>query len=179
MFDFIKSPIAGVFEIILPCHEDARGSFSKVFHHTTFQEQGIDFHLQESYFSRSAKDVIRGMHFQLPPYQHHKVVYCPHGAIMDVALDLRRQSPTYGQFFSAELSAENPKALFIPEGCAHGFKSLTEDAMTVYLVSSEYQRDADTGLLWNSFGLDWQCAHPVLSGRDRSFQAFDDFESPF
>ena len=179
MFDFIKSPIAGVYEIILPCHEDMRGSFSKVFHNTNFQEQGIDFHLRESYFSRSAKNVVRGMHFQLPPYQHHKVVYCPHGAIMDVALDLRRQSPTYGQFFSAELSAENHKALFIPEGCAHGFKSLTDDAMTVYLVSSEYQRDADTGLLWNSFGLDWQCANPIMSDRDCSFQTFGTFESPF
>lgn len=179
MFDFIKSPIAGVYEIILPCHEDMRGAFSKVFQDSIFQTQGIDFKLRESYFSRSAKDVIRGMHFQLPPYQHHKVVYCPHGAIMDVALDLRRQSPTYGQFFSAELSEHNHKALFIPEGCAHGFKSLTDDAMTVYLVSSEYQRDADTGLLWNSFGMDWQCTHPITSERDCSFQTFDTFKSPF
>lgn len=179
MFDFIKTPIDDVWEIVLPCHEDARGGFSKAFHNTSFREHGIDFRLRESYFSCSVKDVIRGMHFQLPPYQHHKLVYCPHGVIMDVALDLRRQSSTYGQFFSTELSAVNHRALFIPEGCAHGFKSLSDDAMTVYLVSSEYQRDADTGLLWNSFGLDWQCANPILSDRDRSFQAYDIFESPF
>ncbi|HET8573391.1 MAG TPA: dTDP-4-dehydrorhamnose 3,5-epimerase family protein [Edaphocola sp.] len=179
MFDFIKTPIDGVWEIILPYHEDVRGGFSKVFHNALFQGKGIDFILRESYFSRSAKDVIRGMHFQLPPYQHHKIVYCPHGAIMDVALDLRRQSPSYGRFFNTELSAENHKALFIPEGCAHGFRSLSDQAMTVYLVSSEYQPEADTGLLWNSFGLDWQCSAPILSDRDRSFQAFGTVEPPF
>ncbi len=119
------------------------------------------------------------MHFQLPPHQHSKIVFCPHGAILDVIVDLRRDSPTYGQHFAEELSAANHKAYFIPEGCAHGFKALTEDAMTYYLVSSEYNKDADTGIAYNSFGFDWGVASPIISERDKTFPALGAWESPF
>lgn len=179
MFEFIKTPIDKVFELTLPCFEDDRGSFTKVFQDSTCRNSGIDFKIKESYYSLSKKDVIRGMHFQLPPFQHHKIVFCPQGSILDVVVDLRKTSATYGQYFSAILSAANHKGLFLPEGCAHGFKSLAEDTLTIYLVSSEYQEDADAGILWNSFGLDWECSDPVISERDQFFQPLSDFHTPF
>ena len=165
--------------IELPQFTDARGSFIKTFHATLLKEAGISFELKESYFSVSKKEVIRGMHFQLPPHQHSKIVFCPQGAIMDVIIDLRRNSPTYGQFEMQELSAENHRAFYIPEGFAHGFKALTADAMTYYLVSSEYSQAHDMGIRYDSIGIDWQVDHPILSARDLSFPALKDFESPF
>lgn len=163
----------------LPSFKDMRGSFVKTFNDTLFQSWGIQFQLKESYFSTSELNVIRGMHFQLPPQQHAKIVFCPIGAILDVALDLRKESPTYGQCFSQILSGENHKAFYIPEGFAHGFKSLSSGSLTYYLVSSEYHPASDTGIAFNSFGFDWESANPILSDRDAQFISFDQFESPF
>ena len=165
--------------ITLPAPADDRGIFVKTFHDNTLKASGIDFTLRESYFSTSKKDVIRGMHFQTPPYQHAKMVFCPHGAILDVIIDLRKDSATYGQYITQELSLENHKALYIPAGFAHGFKALTEGAITYYLVSSEYSKDNDTGILYNSFGFDWQVANPIISQRDLSFQTLSELQTPF
>src|ERR1700744_2488279 len=129
---FEPLPLEGAFLITLPAPTDNRGTFIKTFHDTTLQNAGINFKLKESYFSLSKKDVIRGMHFQTPPHHHSKIVFCPYGAILDVIVDLRRNSPTYGLHYAHELSAENCQAFYIPEGFAHGFKALTEDAMTYY-----------------------------------------------
>ena len=172
-------PLAGAFIITLPASEDARGTFVKIYSETLFRQAGIDFTLRESYFSFSNKDVIRGMHFQLPPHQHSKIVYCPEGAILDVIIDLRKASPTYRQHYAHELSAENHKAVFIPEGFAHGFKSLTDNSLTCYLVSSEYDKAHDTGIRYDSIGFDWKVEGPILSARDLSFVGLGDFESPF
>lgn len=169
----------GAFVMDLPAFFDDRGSFVKTFHDSTLKEYGINFELKESYFSWSKKDVIRGMHFQLPPHHHAKIVFCPQGAIMDVIVDLRKDSDTYGQFFEQELSADNHKAYYIPKGFAHGFKALTDDAITYYLVSSEYSKEHDTGILYNSFGYDWGVAEPVISERDKSFPKLEDWESVF
>ena len=158
---------------------DDRGEFVKCFHDTTLKSAGVDFLLQESYFSISHKNVIRGLHFQLPPHQHAKIVYCPQGAILDVLMDLRKDSSTFGQCHAEVLSAENHCALYIPEGFAHGFKSLTDGSMTAYLVSSEYHKDSDTGLRWDSVGFDWGLEHPIVSPRDASLPRFADFDSPF
>jgi dTDP-4-dehydrorhamnose 3,5-epimerase len=163
----------------LPHFTDHRGSFTKAFHEDSLWEKGISFTLRESYFSCSAKGVIRGMHFQTPPAQHAKIVFCPVGGILDVILDLRKASPTYGQAFSAELTAENHLALYIPEGFAHGFKALTEGAMTYYLVSSVHSPDHDAGIRWDSFGFNWEVETPVLSDRDKGFGTLADFRSPF
>lgn len=179
MFNFNKTSLDNVFEITFPSFKDERGGFTKVFQDSLWKNEGIDFCLKESYFSLSAKDVIRGMHFQLPPYQHQKIVYCPQGSILDVAVDLRKNSSNFGRYFSTILSAENHKGLYIPEGFAHGFKSLENDSITVYLVSSEYKKESDTGILWNSFGMEWDCSQPILSERDKSFPALSDFENPF
>ncbi len=179
MFQFDPLPLTGAYLITLPAFHDDRGIFSKTFQASLFEQARIPFELKESYFSVSNQDVIRGMHFQLPPHQHAKVVFCPSGCIWDVIIDLRKDSPTYGQHYGAELSEHNHKAYYIPEGFAHGFKALCDQAITYYLVSSEYHRESDTGILFNSFGMDWQCSQPVISDRDLSFPALEDFESPF
>lgn len=158
---------------------DHRGAFVKTFHATELLELGITFEMKESYYSISKKNVIRGMHFQLPPHQHAKIVFCPYGAILDVAIDLRKDSPHYGTCFSTELSAENHKAFYIPEGFAHGFKSLTEGAITQYFVSSVYHANADTGIAYNSIDFDWGITNALLSERDQSFVKFENFKSPF
>ena len=165
--------------ITLPSSQDARGVFVKTFHDALFRKAGIEFLLRESYFSFSKQDVIRGMHFQLPPHQHSKIVYCPQGAIQDVIVDLRKSSFTYGQYFTSELSAANNRACYIPEGFAHGFRSLTDDALTCYLVSSEYDKTHDTGLRYDSIGFDWGVDAPTVSERDLSFGRLEDFDSPF
>ncbi len=172
-------PLSGAFIITLPASHDSRGTFVKTYSESQFREAGIDFTLRESYFSFSKKDVIRGMHFQLPPHQHSKIVFCPVGSIMDVIVDLRKDSPTYRQYYAHELSAENHKAVFIPEGFAHGFKSLTDDSLTCYLVSSEYNKAHDTGIRYDTIGYEWNVNEPILSARDLSFVTMDEFESPF
>lgn len=176
---FEQATIPGVLLLTLPAFPDNRGLFVKTFHQSTLLDAGIHFPLAESYFSFSGKGVIRGMHFQTPPHAHAKIVFCPVGAIRDVVLDLRKSSPTYGQYLAQELSAENHLALYIPVGCAHGFEALTEGAMTYYLVSSEHSREHDAGVRWDSFGMEWEAVAPVMSERDRSFVGLAQFESPF
>lgn len=172
-------PLQGAYVITLPFTTDHRGSFTKTFHDANLRAAGINFQLKESYYSFSKAGVIRGMHFQIPPHQHSKVVFCPTGAILDVIVDLRADSATYGQCYATVLSADNHKAYFIPEGFAHGFKALTDDAMTYYLVSSEYSKDHDTGILYNSLDFDWELDDPIISARDLSFPLLADFNSPF
>jgi len=176
---FEQLPLAGAYLITLPSSQDARGTFVKTFHEISLAAAGIQFTLRESYFSFSHKDVIRGMHFQLPPHHHAKVVFCPQGAILDVIVDLRKASPTYGQHYATELSADNHKAYYIPEGFAHGFKALTDNAMTYYLVSTEYSGPHDTGVRYDSIGFDWGVVNPIVSARDLSFGTLGDFKSPF
>jgi dTDP-4-dehydrorhamnose 3,5-epimerase len=160
---------------------DNRGLFVKTFNKSVFQELNLDFEIRESYFSVSKKEVIRGMHFQLPPLDHDKLVYVPYGSILDVVLDLRKESPTYKCHISVELSADNKKSIFIPKGLAHGFKSLEDNTITVYNVSSEYNPSADTGINYQSFGFNWEEEEPIISKRDLLFQNFDVFtiQNPF
>ena len=159
--------------------DDARGSFVKTFHHTSLKQNGIDFELKESFYSISTQDVIRGMHFHHPPFDHDKIVFCVDGSILDLALDLRKNSPTYGQSVSTELSFDNHKALYIPKGFAHGFLTLSKSATTFYFVSGEYNKDADDGVRYDSFDFDWGIKTPIMSDRDLSFHTLKDFKSPF
>ena len=179
MYNVTHLPLKGALLVELPMSKDARGSFVKAFHAPTYLNLGIFFELRESYYSLSAKGVIRGMHFQVPPHQHSKIVFCPRGAILDVILDLRTSSPTYGQCFSTELTEANHTALFIPQGFAHGFKSLTDDAMTYYLVSTEYSMEHDKGIRYDTIGFDWGAGAPEMSARDLQFPGLGDFASPF
>ena len=154
---------------------DNRGLFAKTFNKNTFNENNLDFEIRESYYSISNKNVIRGMHFQLPPNEHEKLVYVPKGSIIDVVIDLRKESKTFKQFISVELSDENKRSIFIPKGLAHGFKSLNNDTITVYNVSTEYDEKSDQGITYNSFGYNWNVKDPLLSERDKTFLSLNDF----
>jgi dTDP-4-dehydrorhamnose 3,5-epimerase len=160
---------------------DHRGEFVKTYHDQTFRELGLPFETREEFFSTSRQHVLRGMHFQIPPADHVKLVYCITGAVLDVVLDLRRQSPTYGQAVAEELSAANRRAFYIPSGFAHGFLALTEGALMVYKTSTVHAPACDRGIRWDSFGFAWPLGGvpPILSQRDQDFPALADFHSPF
>lgn len=170
---------AGLFVLRPNVFTDARGSFVKTYHHALFRELGIEFEPKEEFFSVSARGVLRGMHFQVPPQAHRKLVYCVAGRVLDVVLDLRADSPTYGQSFARELSAANRELLFIPIGCAHGFQAREDHSVMVYQTSTVHSPAHDTGIRWNSFGFDWPEPQPRLSERDQTFPAWADFKSPF
>ncbi|MCG3683482.1 dTDP-4-dehydrorhamnose 3,5-epimerase [Aliarcobacter butzleri] len=159
--------------------EDERGKFIKTFTNDFFQESSLSINIKETYYSISHKDVIRGMHFQTPPYEHIKLVYVPAGKIIDVVLDIRKNSPTFGRYFSCELSSENGKVLIIPKGLAHGFKSLENNTNVTYIQTTCYSQNNDAGIKYDSFGFDWKCESPKLSDRDCLFPTLDKFESPF
>lgn len=178
MISFNRSAIEGVYTIDNFHAEDIRGIFVKTYQAEKFKEGGVEEIFKESYYSRSFKNVIRGMHFQTPPHDHIKMVYVTEGEIMDVVLDLRRNSSTFGKSIAVNLK-EFGRSLLIPKGCAHGFLTLTDTATVVYLVSSVYYQAADTGILWNSFGFDWGISSPIISERDRSFVKLTHFDSPF
>lgn len=164
--------VPGLKIIHLKEFKDNRGSFIKVFNHDFFAENGLETNYKESYYSISAKNVIRGMHFQIPPFEHTKLVYLNQGNIIDVILDIRKSSPTFGQHFSIELNTENPILIYIPIGCAHGFLSLKENSIVTYLQTSCYNNAYDKGIKYNSFGMNWQIENPIMSERDLSFPDF-------
>jgi dTDP-4-dehydrorhamnose 3,5-epimerase/CDP-3, 6-dideoxy-D-glycero-D-glycero-4-hexulose-5-epimerase len=154
---------------------DDRGLFVKTFNKKQFQDNNIDFDIRESYYSISNKNVIRGMHFQLPPHDHEKLVYVVKGSILDVIVDLRKNSKTYKQHISINLSEENKKSIFIPKGLAHGFKSIKDGTITVYNVASEYNADFDSGIKFDSFNFNWNSREIVMSNRDKDLQSLDSF----
>jgi len=163
----------------MPVSNDVRGSFVKIFSRESFLKHSLVTQWQEEYYSISRQGVLRGLHFQLPPHDHEKLVYCTDGGVWDVVVDLRVGSPTYGKHEIIELAADKANMIYIPRGLAHGFYVTTKSATMHYKVATQYAPSHDTGILWNSVGVDWPDAHPVLSSRDKSFSAFDDFISPF
>ncbi len=178
MADFAEQAIKGVYLIKNFVAHDQRGSFIKTFHKEKFREIGFQHEFRESYYSLSVKNVIRGMHFQRPPHDHEKLVYVTAGKILDVVLDLRITSPTFGQSIAVEM-VEHSHSIFIPKGCAHGFLTLSDTATVAYSVTTVYDKDADDGIRWDSFGFNWPVTDPILSERDRSFGALNEQEAIF
>lgn len=157
---------------------DRRGTFIKTFNAAQFAQVGLNTDWQESYYSVSHQGVVRGMHFQLPPHDHEKLVYVTAGQILDVVVDLRPDSATYQQVFSLTLNPHEA-TLYIPRGFAHGFLALTPDATVVYTVATSYQPTADAGIRWDSLGFAWPVAAPIISDRDAAFPGLAEFNSPF
>ena len=179
MFDMNSTCIPGVKVIRSRIHEDVRGRFVKVFHRDAFHSVGLQAEYAESFYSVSRRHVIRGLHFQIPPMAHAKLVSCVQGRIQDAVVDLRRGSPTYGQYAVTELSAETGNVLYIPHGIAHGFCTLSETAVVVYHVSSLYSPEHDRGVRWDSADIPWAVNSPIMSDRDQSFPPLTAFVSPF
>ena len=159
--------------------KDDRGFF-----YESYNKNNLDINIVfvQDNESKSYKGVIRGLHFQAPPFEQTKLVRCISGNILDVAVDLRTSSKTYGKFFSIELSSENNKQLFVPKGFAHGFQVLSEIAIVNYKVDEYYNPDSDSGLIWNDkdLSIDWNLdLKPNLSVKDLKLISFKELKSPF
>ena len=171
-----KTKIDGCFVIDPYFANDNRGHFVKIFNSSSFEKAaGFSFIAKEVFYSNSKKNVLRGMHFQTHPHEIEKIIFCQNGEVLDVFLDIRKDSPTYGKFDCQIISEANHKAVFIPKGIAHGFLTLSDNSIVSYLQSGEYNSQADSGILWNSFGMDWAIDNPIISDRDKEFIKLSDF----
>ena len=173
-----ETRLPGVYIIEPAVHGDARGYFMETWSTRNFEELGLryDF-VQDNQSYSAAKGILRGIHFQNDPWSQAKLVRVTRGAVMDVAVDLRKGSPTYCQWVAVELSAENKRMLFIPRGFGHGFKTLTEDVEFCYKVDQLYSRECDRGIRYNdpTIGVDWgEVAEELLSAKDTTSPLLDD-----
>ena len=175
----IHTPLADCFELRPVVHRDERGVFVKAFNREWFEELRLQNDWAEQYYSVSQKGVLRGLHFQLPPRDHAKLVFCTHGKVLDVAVDVRRGSPTFGLNFSVLLDAEVGNMMYLGTGLAHGFFTLSATATMIYSVTSVYDPALDSGIRWDSAGITWPDLQPRISARDRGLPSLAAFESPF
>lgn len=157
---------------------DARGFFLERYNRRTFQEHGIALDFVQDNQSRSARGVLRGLHFQIPPFAQDKLVWVMRGEAFDVAVDIRPDSPTFGQWLGVVLSDENKQMFLIPKGFAHGFVALSDTLDFCYKTTNYYSPDHDRGLLWNDpdIGIEWPLDAPVLSEKDRRHPRLRDLE---
>ena len=175
----ISTKIPGCYELFPTIHRDQRGIFVKTFHSPTFKKYKLITTFREEYYSTSVKNVIRGLHFQQPPNDHVKIVYCIVGAVQDVVVDLRLGSPTYGKNICINLTSEKGNMIYIPKGLAHGFSVKSKISTLVYKTSSVYSPKKDTGIRWDSAKIYWPNKTKIISERDKSFLRLKDFKSPF
>ena len=176
---FTESPIEGVFVIEPAPAADDRGVFVKVFNSELFARYGLQSRFEEVFFSESKKGVIRGFHFQTPPMALEKLAWVTHGEILDVVVDLRTRSRTYGQCFSTVLSEQNRNIVYVPVGVGHAFCVLSDSATVLYETSRVFSPAHDAGIRWSSVGFAWPVDHPVISKRDAELPPLDEFVSPF
>ncbi|MGZ3748710.1 MAG: dTDP-4-dehydrorhamnose 3,5-epimerase family protein [Pseudobdellovibrionaceae bacterium] len=176
---FKKTDIEGCFIFKSSLFQDQRGSFTKIYSSDIFKSLGLQMPVAEVFFSNSHKNVVRGMHFQTPPHDHAKIVSCISGRVLDVVLDLRKSSPSYGKSIGTEMTASNETTVYIPKGCAHGFYSYEDNSILCYMVETTHAKDFDKGILWDSFEFEWPSEQVILSPRDLQFPKFQDFVNPF
>jgi dTDP-4-dehydrorhamnose 3,5-epimerase len=177
-FEFQRTKIPDVILIKPKVFDDDRGFFLETYKKSDFKKAGIDVDFVQMNHSNSTKGVIRGLHFQHKPYAQSKLVRCINGKIFDVAVDIRKDSKTFGKYVSVELSEENKHSLFIPKGFAHGFQVLSEEAEIEYLVDSEYAQNYEDGIIWNDENVDveWPIVNPMISKKDERLNGLNDFE---
>jgi len=159
--------------------KDERGTFTKIFSDEIFKSIGMNIPVSEVFFSTSHENVLRGMHFQAPPHDQVKIVSCLSGRILDVILDLRKSSKTFGKTLSFELNFASEMTLIIPRGCAHGFYAYEDNSIVSYLVETNHNKTADQGIHWDSFGFNWPSGDPIVSSRDQQLPTLRDFVNPF
>lgn len=181
--EIIKTAIEGLLVIKPQVFVDARGYFVETYNEKRYREAGIDAQFVQDNQSCSSYGVVRGLHFQRPPYTQAKLVCCTVGRVLDIAVDLRKDSPTFGQWHSVELSAENHLQFFIPKGFAHGFSVLSETAVFAYKCDNLYHPEADGGILLSDpdLAIDWQVPEElrILSEKDKRHPMLKDFDNPF
>ncbi|MGA2823488.1 MAG: dTDP-4-dehydrorhamnose 3,5-epimerase [Bacteroidales bacterium] len=176
-----RNLIEGLLAIKPDIFEDERGYFFESYNEERFRQLGIDVRFMQDNESKSGKDVLRGLHFQVPPYEQGKLVRVIKGAVLDVAVDLRNSSPTYGQWASIELSEKNKWMYWIPVGFAHGFLTLEENTVFFYKCTQVYHKKSERGIFWNDTDLriKWGIEQPFVSEKDKTAGRFRDFVSPF
>lgn len=176
-FRFLRMDIPDVILIEPVSYNDARGYFLEMFKSSTFGENGIDIRFCQDNLSFSQKGTVRGLHFQKHPYEQGKLVSTITGSILDVAVDLRSNSNTFGRYVSANLSEDNHMSLWIPPGFAHGYMAL-ENSHVMYKVTSEYNAGNDSGILWNDpdIGIKWPDIPPIISDKDRKLMTFSKYK---
>ena len=176
--EFKETPIKGLIEIYPKVFKDDRGFFFESFQEKALRENGIVADFVQDNQSFSSKGVLRGLHFQNAPYAQGKLVRVVSGKVMDVAVDLRKDSPTFGQHYTVILDEERNNMLYIPEGFAHGFVAL-EASVFFYKCTNYYNRASEGGIIWNdpTLGIDWGFESPLVSGKDRELQTFNEFKN--
>jgi dTDP-4-dehydrorhamnose 3,5-epimerase len=179
--EIIKTPIQGLLEINPDVFGDKRGYFFESWSKRAYQNIGLDLDFVQDNQSFSQKGVLRGLHFQNPPFAQGKLVRVVKGAVIDVVVDIRIDSSTYGQYFSIKLSEENRKVFWIPPGFAHGFIALENDTIFTYKCTEVYNKDSEGALLWNDndLDIDWGVKNPLVSDKDMLAVGFKDFKSQF
>ena len=179
--EIIKTPLEGLLIIKPDVFEDDRGYFFESFNHGRFLNRGLDLKFLQDNESKSKKGVLRGLHFQAPPFAQGKLVRVMQGSVLDVAVDIRKYSPTYGKWESIILSGQNKWMYWIPEGFAHGFATLEDDTIFFYKCTNIYNKASEGSILWNDpdLNINWGIQDPVISDKDRISPKFKNFISPF
>lgn len=177
----IKTTIEGLLILQPQVYSDERGYFFESFRHDILTELGINEGFVQDNESKSQKGVLRGLHFQNPPYAQGKLIRVVKGAVLDVAVDIRKGSISFGKFFKIELNEENKSILWIPPGFAHGFVTLRDDTVFQYKCTKYYNKGAEGSILWNDpvLGIEWQISSPIISQKDADAPLFADLKSNF
>lgn len=181
IMEFKKTEIEGLYIIQPRIFEDERGYFYESFRKDQFREAIGDFDFVQDNQSFSTKNILRGLHFQKNPFAQGKLVRVIQGSVLDVAVDIRANSKTYGKHVKVVLTAENHTQFWVPPGFAHGFLTLEDDTIFSYKCTNIYNKDSEGGLLYNDpeLNIDWSITNPILSEKDKQFNSFSSFQSPF
>ncbi len=179
--EIIKTGICDVVIIKPQIFGDDRGYFFESWNRKTLEKLGFSHDFVQDNQSKSSKDVLRGLHFQKPPYVQGKLVRVIHGSIIDIAIDLRKESPTYLKYEAATLSSENKHMLYVPEGFAHGFLTLEDNTIVNYKCTEIYHKESEVTFRWNdpTIGVKWNIENPILAGRDSKAPFFNEIDNPF
>jgi dTDP-4-dehydrorhamnose 3,5-epimerase len=180
-FTIEKLPIEGLAIVQPKAFFDDRGFFLETFSEQALREAGIDTRFVQDNLSYSKRGTVRGLHFQAPPHAQAKLVTVFQGAVLDVVVDIRKGSPTYGKSYTIELTDQNKTAFYVPAGFAHGFSVLSDTCIFYYKCSNYYNKPSEGGLLYNdpALGIDWRVAQPIVSDKDKVLPTLSNLNSPF
>ncbi len=176
-----ETRLKGLYILEARAFHDPRGYFFEGYNRNLLKENGLDIEIAQTNISKSQANVVRGLHFQNPPFEQGKLIRVLSGAVLDVVVDIRKDSPTYGEHLAIELSEENFKALWVPPGFAHGFKTLKNNTLFYYDCTQVYNKESEGSVLWNDadLNIDWDIANPILSEKDENAPKFKNFQSKF
>lgn len=179
--EFIETDIEGLIIIEPDVFEDPRGYFFESYNREKYFKAGLKHEFVQDNLSMSQKNVLRGLHFQKPPFEQGKLVQVLRGSVLDVAVDIRKNSPTYGKHHSLLLSAENKRQFFIPPGFAHGFVTLEDHTIFSYKCTKVYNKQSEGAIMWNDrdLNIDWGTGNPIISEKDKEADSFEKLQSPF